>query len=85
MTRKDFKNSVEGFLIGPMVWYCMAEVAAANDYPDHIQRWRGEVERIISVYISTLHEQMREVFRYTPHRHPKKMSQVSFRPTSVSP
>jgi hypothetical protein len=43
MTRKNFQNRVEGFLIGAMGWHCMAEVAAANGYPDHIQKWRGEV------------------------------------------
>jgi hypothetical protein len=49
MTRKDFKNRVEGFLIGAMGWHCMAEVAAVNGYLDHIQQWRGEVERIIFI------------------------------------
>jgi hypothetical protein len=29
----------------------MAEVAAANGYPDHIQRSRDEVERIIFIEI----------------------------------
>src|SRR6202035_3835920 len=52
MTRKNFQNRVEGFLIGAMGWHCMAEVAAANGYPDHIQRWRGEVERIIFIDLS---------------------------------
>jgi hypothetical protein len=52
MTRKDFKNRVEYFLIGAMGWHCMAEVAAANGYPDHIQQWRGEVERIIFIDLS---------------------------------
>src|ERR1700722_7396354 len=52
MTRKNFQNRVEGFLIGAMGWYCMAEVAAANSYPDHIQHWRGEVERIIFIDLS---------------------------------
>jgi hypothetical protein len=52
MTRKDFKNRVEYFLIGAMGWHCMAEVAAANGYPDHIQRWRREVERIIFIDLS---------------------------------
>lgn len=52
MTRKDFQNRVEGFLISAMGWHCMAEVAAANGYPDHIQYWRGEVERIIFVDLS---------------------------------
>ena len=52
MTRRDFQNSVEGFLIGAMCWHCMAEVAAANGYPDHIQQWRGEVERIIFIDLS---------------------------------
>ena len=27
----------------------MAEVAAANGYQDHTQRWRGEVERILFI------------------------------------
>jgi hypothetical protein len=49
MTRKNFQNRVEGFLISAMGWHCMAEVAAANGYPDHIHRWRGEVERIIFI------------------------------------
>ena len=35
-----------------MGWQCMAEVATANDYPDHIQHWRGEVERIIFIDLS---------------------------------
>ena len=35
MTRRDFQNRVEGFLIGAMGWQCMAEVATANGYPDH--------------------------------------------------
>jgi hypothetical protein len=35
-----------------MGWHCMAEVAAANGYPDHIHRWRGEVERIIFIDLS---------------------------------
>src|SRR6266853_5159063 len=52
MTRKNFKNRVEGFLIGAMGWHCMAEVAAANGYPDHIQHWRGEVERKIFMYLT---------------------------------
>jgi hypothetical protein len=52
MTRKNFQNRVEGFLIGAMGWHCMAEVAAANGYPDHIQHWRGEVERIIFIDLS---------------------------------
>jgi hypothetical protein len=30
----------------------MAEVAAANGYPDHIQQWQGEVERIIFIDLS---------------------------------
>ena len=58
MTRKNFQNRVEGFLISAMGWYCMAEVAAANGYRDQIQHWRGEVERIIfidlSFFISTV-------------------------------
>jgi hypothetical protein len=58
MTRKDFQNRVEGFLIGAMGWHCMAEIAAANGYPDHIQHWREDVERIIfidlSFFISTV-------------------------------
>ena len=58
MTRKNFQNRVEGFLISAMGWHCMAEVAAANGYPDHTQHWRGEVERIIfidlSFFISTV-------------------------------
>ena len=52
MTRKNFQNRVEGFLISAMGWHCMAEVAAANGYPDHIQHWRGEVERIIFIDLS---------------------------------
>ena len=52
MTRKDFQSRVEDFLIGAMGWHCMAEVAAANGYPDHIQHWRGEVERIIFIDLS---------------------------------
>jgi hypothetical protein len=52
MTRKDFQNRVEGFLIGAMGWHCTAEVAAANDYPDHIRCWQGEVERIIFIDLS---------------------------------
>jgi hypothetical protein len=52
MTRKDFQNRVEYFLIGAMGWHCMAEVAAANSYPDHIQHWREEVERIIFIDLS---------------------------------
>ena len=51
-TRKDFQNRVEGFLISAIGWHCMAEVAAANGYPDHIQHWRGEVERIIFIDLS---------------------------------
>jgi hypothetical protein len=42
LTRRDFQNSVEGFLIGAMGWHCMAEVAAAIGYPDHILHWRGD-------------------------------------------
>ena len=49
MTRKNFQNRVENFLISAMGWQCMAEVATANGYPDHIQHWRGEVERIIFI------------------------------------
>jgi hypothetical protein len=30
----------------------MAEVAAANGYPDHIHRWRGGVERILFIDLS---------------------------------
>ena len=52
MTRKTFKNRVEDFLISAMGWQCMAEVATANGYPDHIQHWRGEVERIIFIDLS---------------------------------
>ena len=51
-TRKDFKSRVEYFLIGAMGWHCMAEVAAANGYPDHIQHWRGKVVRIIFIDLS---------------------------------
>ena len=49
MTRKDFQNRVEHFLIGAMGWHCVAEVATANGYPDHIKNWRDEVERIIFI------------------------------------
>jgi hypothetical protein len=49
MTRKSFKNRVEGFLFGAMGWHCMAEVAAANGYPDHMQHWQAEVERILFI------------------------------------
>ena len=52
MTRKNFQNRVEGFLVSAMGWQCMAEVAAANGYTDHIHRWRGEVERIIFIDLS---------------------------------
>ena len=52
LTRKDFQNRVESFLISAMGWYCYAEVATANGYPDHIHRGRGEVERIIFVDLS---------------------------------
>jgi hypothetical protein len=52
MTRKNFQNCVEGFLIRAMGWHCMAAVSAANGYPDHIQHWRGEVERIIFIDLS---------------------------------
>ena len=52
MTRRDFQNRVEGFLIGAMGWHCMAEVAGANGFPDHIHRWRGEVERILCIDLS---------------------------------
>jgi hypothetical protein len=52
MTRKNFQNRVEGFLIGAMGWHCMAEVAVANGYPDHIQHWRGKVERLIFIDLS---------------------------------
>jgi hypothetical protein len=52
MTRKNFQNGVEGFLISAMGWHCMAEIAAANSYPDHIHRWRDEVERILFIDLS---------------------------------
>jgi hypothetical protein len=52
MTRKDFMNRVEYFLISAMGWHCMAEVAAANGYLDYIQEWRDEVERIIFIDLS---------------------------------
>jgi len=52
MTWKNFQNSVEGFLISAMGWQCMAEVAAANGYPDHIHRWRNDVERILFIDLS---------------------------------
>jgi hypothetical protein len=52
MTRKNFQNRVESFLISAMGWHCMAEVAAANGNSDHIHRLRGEVERIISIDLS---------------------------------
>jgi hypothetical protein len=46
ITRKEFQNRVESFVISAIGWHCMAEVAAANGYRDHIQDWRGDVERI---------------------------------------
>jgi len=52
LTRRDFQTRVESFLISAMGWHCMAEVAAVNGYPDHIQHWRGEVERIIFIDLS---------------------------------
>ena len=52
MTWKNFQNSVEGFLISAMGWQCLAEVAAANGYPDHIHRWRNDVERILFIDLS---------------------------------
>jgi hypothetical protein len=48
-TLKDCRARVEGFLVSAMGRYCMAEVAAANGYQDHTQRWRGEVERILFI------------------------------------
>lgn len=47
MTRQGFQNLVEGFLIEARAYYCMAEVAQANSYPDHILHWRNDVERIL--------------------------------------
>lgn len=52
ITRKNFQNRVESFLISAMGWHCMAEVAAANGYPDHVHLWQGEVERIIFIDLS---------------------------------
>jgi hypothetical protein len=52
MTRKNFQNRIESFLVGAMGWHCMAEVAAANGYSDHIQRWRDEVEGILFMDLS---------------------------------
>ena len=52
LTRKDFQNRVENFLTGAMGWHCMAEVAAANGYPDRTDRWRDGVERILFIDLS---------------------------------
>src|SRR6267143_884803 len=52
MTRKNFQKRVEDFLISAMGWQCMAEVAAGNGYPDHIHRWRNDVERILFIDLS---------------------------------
>ena len=52
MTRKNFQDCIEEFLISAMGWHCMAEIAAANSYPDYIHRWRDEVERILFIDLS---------------------------------
>jgi hypothetical protein len=33
--------------VGALGEYCKAEVAEVNNYPDYIQHWRNEVERIL--------------------------------------
>jgi hypothetical protein len=52
MTRKDFQNRVESFLIGAMGEYCKAQVANANAYSSYFQRWQNEVDRLLFVELS---------------------------------
>jgi hypothetical protein len=49
MTKKQFQSGIERLLISAMGAFCMAEIAAVNSYPDHVQHWRDEVDRIVSI------------------------------------
>jgi len=35
ISRRDFQNRVEEYIIGATGWYCYPEVATENGYSDH--------------------------------------------------
>ena len=52
LTRQQWKDGVEHYISGALMKYALAEVAELSGYPDHLEHWRKDVERLIEIELT---------------------------------